>query len=195
MTRGWAWGAAVAALVLVVGLSIFGGRTYVDLSSERAATARVQRDLLALADSLAQAHRTADSLQREGSRVRTVYRDRVREVPPDTVLVGLPSACDDCVARSRRQDAALAAADSALRVQDSLVTVQSAALRTAQMQLGVADSSLTALRGALADRQVSTSRKLLGVPLPEVVAGYGVTLAHGEVTTGPQITLGWRVRF
>lgn len=192
--RGWTV-AGLAALVLIVGLSVFGGRTYIDLRQEREAVSLVQQDLLRLAGTLALAQAESDSLRREGVRTRTIYRERVREVPPDTVLVGLPPECDECVARSRKQDVALAAADSVIAVQDSLVTVQSAALRTAQMQLGVADSSLTALKESLVDREVSTSRKILGVPLPEVVAGYGLSFSEGQVRHGPQLTLGWRVRF
>lgn len=186
---------ALAGLALVVGLSLFGQSTYIDLREERATSVQVQTQLRDLATALGLAASEADSLRGVVGGTTIVYRDRVRTLPPDTVLVGLPPECDACVARSRAQDAALVAADSVIAAQGAVVSVQEAALTTARLRLTTADSSLTALTAALADRLVSTSRKILGVPLPEVVAGYGLSFASGSVQHGPVLALGWKVSF
>jgi hypothetical protein len=134
-----------------------------------------------------------DSIERDRQAERVVYRDRVREVPPDTVLVGLPPACDECVARSRAQDLALAAADSLLATQDTVIARQDTTLAAITRDLSRADYSLVAAREAIAKAARSDRRTILGVPLPEVFAGYGLSLSERQL--GPVVALGWKVAF
>lgn len=189
----WKIGGLVS-LFVVLGLALFGGRTYVDLREARETVVFTQTELGNALGALMLARGESDSLRQVRGEVTVVYRDRVREVPPDTVLVGLPPACDECVARSRAQDVALAAAASVIREDSTLIEQQEQTIRGVTRSLLVADSSLTALRGQLDEAsQRDGRRKILGIPLPEVFAGYGLSFPEGQVRHGPVLALGWKV--
>ena len=197
MNRRYLIGGGLAVLALTVALSLFGGRTYVDLRDARRSTATLQTTLSTAQAELALAKAEADSLRLVRAVTDTIYRTRVRTLPSDTVLVGLPAACDACVARSRAQDSALAAAADLIREDSTQIAAHQRTIARVTDRLRAADSAALDLRGALdrAARQQGGPRRILGIPLPEVVAGYGLSLSEGQIRPGPALVLGWKVSF
>lgn len=189
--------AALISLALVVGLSLFGGRTALKLGKVTAALDISETQLAETRTQLREALWVADSLYRVAGRSEVVYRDRLRQLPPDTVLIGLPAACDACVKRSRAQDSALVAADSTIARKDRAYKALFTSADSTVRELGELETELREVRAQLARVAVTPAdgtRRIFGVPLPSVFAGYGVSF-NGSAQTGPVVGLGWKVDF
>lgn len=139
-----------------------------------------------------------DALQRRGARVDTVLVRAREAVPP--VPENTPPEDPQWRVRSLAQDTVIAVQDSVIANRDSTIMELKADNFVVSQNLLRAQAMMEDAAREL-DRQSNRPieggerRKILGlIPAPEVVFGYGAQMApSGGLSTGAQVTLGWRI--
>ena len=219
MTLPWKLGlGAVAVLLLTVALlrscDLAPPIVIPDWAdSLRAAHAQYRRDSIQIAAHLHRARAEADSAKRaadswrQRALVRPARPPRPGTIPPDSGTLTQTNA-DSIVWLTAQVDslwAALDASDSAYASLESAYFAEQRRSAAALAGWAAADSN-AARQGIIADRAISdlTTRlrkaqrgcRVLGLlPCPALSAGYGATLANGQVRVGPTVGITVAVRF